>query len=161
MIFADMIFADIISADSAGTTALDPSTGWLSMLTDWLSSLAGVLPILSGILLVAGGLFSIVGGIGIVRLPEFYSRLHGGGITDTAGAAMILTGLMLIAGSILVAVKLGMILFFLFIASPSSSHALAKSALFWGIRPVLERGQTTYDQNAPDAPGGQRGRVGT
>ena len=104
--------------------------------------------LLASMFLVAGGVLSIVGGLGIVRLPEFYSRLHGGGITDTAGAALTLGGLMLISGSPLVAVKLAMILFFMMVASPSSSHALAKAALAWGVRPVLERGETLYDSEA-------------
>ena len=88
--------------------------------------------------LIAGGVFAIIGGIGIVRLPEFYSRLHGGGITDTAGAGLILIGLMLRSGVSLVTVKLAMILFFLMVASPSSCHALAKAALHWGVEPVLD-----------------------
>ena len=92
-------------------------------------------------LLISGGVFSVIGGIGIVRLPDFFSRLHGGGITDTAGAALVIFGLMVAAGWTLVSVKLAMILFFLFIASPSSCHALAKSALFWGLRPELESSQ--------------------
>ena len=122
-------------------------------MNDWLSWMMG-LQIASGVLLLGGGLFSIVGGIGIVRLPEFYSRLHGGGLTDTAGASLILVGLMLISGSILVAVKLAMILFFLFIAAPSSSHALAKAALYWGIRPELERGATVFDKHRPSTRAG-------
>ena len=45
-----------------------------------------ILDILSWIFLIGGSFFSVVGGIGIVRLPEFFSRLHGGGITDTLGS---------------------------------------------------------------------------
>lgn len=96
------------------------------------------LDIVSWILLVLGGLFSITGGIGVVRLPEFYSRLHGGGITDTLGASLIILGLLLHAGSVLVGAKLLIILFFLLVTSPSSCHALAKSALFQGVRPQLD-----------------------
>lgn len=98
-----------------------------------------VIQMVAAFLMVAGGIFSLIGGIGIVRLPEFYSRLHGGGITDTAGAGLILLGLMFISGLSLVTVKLLAILFFLWIASPASSHALAKAALYWGIEPELER----------------------
>ena len=97
-----------------------------------------LLDILSWIFLIAGAFFSIVGGIGIVRLPEFYSRLHGGGITDTLGAGLIVTGLLFQGGLELTTVKLLMILFFLMITSPTSCHALAKSALTQGIKPVLE-----------------------
>ncbi len=96
------------------------------------------LDIVSWILLIGGAFFSVVGGIGIVRLPEFYSRLHGGGITDTLGAALIILGLLLQAGSLLVGAKLLIILFFLLVTSPSSCHALAKSALIQGLKPQLD-----------------------
>ena len=101
--------------------------------------------------LLSGSFFAIVGGIGIVRLPEFFSRLHGGGITDTLGAGLILVGLLIhglggiftepdgeLMGHLLTAFKLLMILFFLTVTSPTSCHALAKSALTQGLKPVLE-----------------------
>jgi multicomponent Na+:H+ antiporter subunit G len=49
-------------------------------------------------LLLAGSFFAVVGGIGLVRLPCFYARFHGAGITDTLGAGLILTGLMFQGG---------------------------------------------------------------
>ena len=97
-----------------------------------------VIQIVSGVFLILGSFFSVVGGIGIVRLPEFFSRLHGGGITDTLGAALIVIGLLFQAGFTLVAIKLLMILFFLLITSPTSCHALAKSAMSQGLKPVLD-----------------------
>ncbi|TWU16457.1 monovalent cation/H(+) antiporter subunit G [Allorhodopirellula heiligendammensis] len=97
-----------------------------------------LLEIASYFFLIAGAAFSIVGGIGLVRLPEFYSRMHGGGITDTMGAGLVMIGLILLAGPTLVAFKLFVIMFFLTITSPSSCHALAKSALLRGLRPVLD-----------------------
>jgi len=87
--------------------------------------------------LVTGSAFAIVGGIGIVRLPDFYTRLHGGGITDTLGAGLVLVGLMLQAGLSLVTVKLVMILFLLWVTSPTSAHALAKSARTNGLEPLI------------------------
>jgi len=97
-----------------------------------------LLQIISWIFLLAGSFFAIVGGIGIVRMPEFYSRLHGGGVTDTLGAGLILLGLCFQIGSPFILAKLLMILFFLMIASPSSCHALANSAFSQGVKPVLE-----------------------
>lgn len=98
-----------------------------------------VLEIISWALLLAGSFFSIVGGVGIVRLPDFYSRLHGGGVTDTLGAALIMAGLIVQAGFGLVTFKLLTILFFLLVTSPSSCHALAKSALIQGLEPKLDK----------------------
>lgn len=97
-----------------------------------------VLDVLTWIFLLTGSFFSIVGGIGIVRLPDFFSRLHGGGITDTLGAGLIMSGLLIQGGLSLTTVKLLMILFFLAVTSPTSCHALAKSALTQGLKPVLE-----------------------
>lgn len=117
-----------------------------------------VLGILVWIFLLSGSFFAMVGGLGIIRLPEFYSRLHGGGITDTLGAGLIMTGLLIYGigniftdvdgswvGHVLTAVKLLMILFFLVVTSPTSCHALAKSALTQGLEPVLEI--NTVDSN--------------
>ena len=108
-----------------------------------------ILRILSWIFICSGAFFSIVGGIGIVRLPEFYSRLHGGGITDTMGAALLMVGLLCqvpasmpegatVTSGILVAAKLIIILFFLMVTAPSSCHALAKSAYTQGLKPELD-----------------------
>ncbi|MYC87684.1 MAG: sodium:proton antiporter, partial [Gemmatimonadales bacterium] len=52
------------------------------------------LEIVSSVLVIAGAIFAVIGGIGIVRLPDFFCRIHGAGITDTLGAGLILTGLM-------------------------------------------------------------------
>lgn len=91
--------------------------------------------ILVWILLGSGSLFAIVGGIGLIRLPDLFSRMHGSGVTDTLGAGLILAGLMLDSGFALVTFKLGAVLFFLFLTSPTATHALARSALAEGIRP--------------------------
>lgn len=106
-----------------------------------------IVDILTWILLVSGALFSIVGGFGIVRLPEFFSRMHAGGITDTLGAGLIIGGLMLQGGFSLVTVKLFMIIFFLIITSPTACHALAKSALAQGVTPELDTVSTISNKN--------------
>ena len=66
--------------------------------------------IASGILLLIGALAMLVGGIGILRMPDLFTRLHAVGITDTLGAAAILLGLAFIAGWGLLLVKLLLIL---------------------------------------------------
>jgi len=94
------------------------------------------LDIMSWVFLVAGSIFAVIGGLGLLRLPDVFSRMHGGGITDTLGAGLILTGLMFQAGLTLVTVKLIMILFFLLVTSPTSAHALARAALASGLEPL-------------------------
>jgi len=94
-----------------------------------------ILDVVSWICLLVGSFFAVVGGIGILRLPDFFCRIHGGGITDTMGAGLVLLGLMLHAGIGLVTVKLLTILFFLLVTSPTSAHALAKAAISHGLDP--------------------------
>jgi multicomponent Na+:H+ antiporter subunit G len=87
--------------------------------------------------LIVGTVFALIGGIGILRMPDLFTRMHGAGITDTLGAGLILIGLALHAGLSLVSVKLLAVLFFLLVTSPTSTHALAGSALSHGIKPRL------------------------
>ncbi len=75
-----------------------------------------------------GALLCLIGAIGILRLPDFYTRLHAAGINDTAGAGFILVGLALHSGANLVSVKLIMVLFFLVVTSPTATHALVSAA---------------------------------
>ncbi len=91
----------------------------------------------SGALLLTGGAFAVIGGIGILRLPDFFTRIHGAGITDTLGAGLILSGLMLQAGLNLIGMKLVLILLLLWITSPTATHALAKAAIASGLEPKL------------------------
>ncbi len=98
-----------------------------------------IIDILSWICLLAGGVLGIIGGIGIHRFPDFYSRLHAAGITDTLCAMLILLGLGLQAGWSIAAFKLALIFLFLFFTSPTASHALANAALHSGLTPKLDR----------------------
>ena len=87
--------------------------------------------------LLLGSAFCIIGGIGLLRLPDFYSRIHGGGITDTLGAGLVKLGLLLQAGWSLVTVKLVLIMLFLLLTSPVASHAIARAARHSGLEPKL------------------------
>jgi len=91
---------------------------------------APVLDIASWVLLISGSFFVIVGGIGLLRLPDFYTRVHAASITDTVGAWLIILGLLLQVEHTLVGIKLIMILLFLILTSPLSSHALTKAAYY-------------------------------
>ena len=99
-------------------------------------SVAAALDVASWLCLATGCFFALVGGLGLLRLPDFYSRMHGGGLTDTLGAGLVLLGLMFQAGLTLITVKLVMILFFLLVTSPTAGHALARAALRQGLEPM-------------------------
>ena len=87
--------------------------------------------------LVLGGVFCIVGAIGLVRMPDFYTRMHAASVTETLGAGLILLGLMLQAGLTLVTVKLLMLGVLILFVSPTATHALARAAMARGLKPLL------------------------
>lgn len=88
-------------------------------------------------LVYAGAAFCLVGAIGVLRFPDVYSRMHAAGITDTLGALLVLAGLVPLAGFSLATAKLLFILAFLWMASPTATHALAKAARHGGVEPAL------------------------
>jgi len=98
-----------------------------------------VVDVLSWFLLLGGGVVGILGGVGLLRFPDFYSRLHAAGMTDTLCALMIIVGLILQAGFSLLSVKLALVLLFLLFTSPTASHALARAALTDGLKPEGEQ----------------------
>lgn len=93
--------------------------------------------ILSWALILGGSALTVTGGIGLLRMPDVYTRMHAASLTDTGGAGLIVAGLMLQGGFSLVSVKLLLILAFLFFTSPTSTHALARTALASGHQPSL------------------------
>ena len=101
-----------------------------------------VLTALSWACLVAGGLFCVIGALGMLRMPDFYTRMHAASVIETLGAALILAGLLLQAGFTLVAVKLLFVGVLIFFASPTATHALARAAMVRGLKPVLAEEQT-------------------
>ena len=90
--------------------------------------MSGLADAASWALLVAGGIFCVVGGIGVLRMPDFYTRVHAASVNDTLGAGLILAGLILQAGWTLVAAKLVVVGLLIFFTSPAATHALAKAA---------------------------------
>jgi multicomponent Na+:H+ antiporter subunit G len=91
----------------------------------------------SWILLVSGGAFCVIGALGLVRMPDFYTRVHAASVCDTMGAGLVLAGLLLQAGPTLVAVKLIIIGLLLFFTNPTAAHALAKAAHTRGVTALL------------------------
>lgn len=98
-----------------------------------------VVDVASWICLIAGGFFCVVGAVGLIRMPDCYTRMHAASVTDTLGAALILLGLLLQAGLTLVGAKLVILFLLLFFTSPTATHALAKAAMARGITPLLDQ----------------------
>ncbi len=97
----------------------------------------GLVTTLQALSLFLGCVFLVIGGIGVLRLPDVFTRLHAAGLTDTMGAGLLLLGLAMESGFSLVTAKLILILIFLWLTSPVSSHALAKIALEGGFQPLI------------------------
>ena len=106
-----------------------------------------IVDIVSWALIIGGSFFLLVGAIGVLRLPDVYTRGHAAGITDTLGAMLILFGLMLQGGFTLISAKLVLILLFLLFTSPAASHALGNAAWSSGLRPKLDE-DAPIEQNA-------------
>jgi multicomponent Na+:H+ antiporter subunit G len=104
------------------------------------------LDILSWVLLLGGGAFVMIGGIGLLRLPDFYTRLHAAGMTDTLGAGLIILGMMVAGGLSLVTVKLVLLGAFILMTSPTATHAVANAAFTAGLEPWTEKDGAGGDQ---------------
>lgn len=103
-----------------------------------------LIEISSALFLLIGGFLCFSGGVGILRFPDFYTRMHAVGVTDTLATAMILIGLMLQSPNGLVVVKLAIILLMTLFISPTASHALSKAALRNNLLPKLNK---THDHD--------------
>ena len=96
-------------------------------------------------LLLAGLVFFAGGAVGILRFPDFYSRLHPAGKLDTAGQLFALSAAALYVisdltvSTLLTAVKIGLIVLFVFITSPTATHAIVDAGVRAGLKPWKKR----------------------
>jgi len=121
----------MISLLLAAASAVEPSA---ALNIDWL----GLLRVGSACASMIAGLFFVLAGtLGVLRLPDFYTRLHAAGMTDTLGAELILLGLIIQSGFTQMSLKLLMVAFFLLMTSPTATHAIAFAAHKAGLEPKL------------------------
>ncbi len=92
--------------------------------------------IVCAVLVLAGCVFCLIGGLGLIRLPDVYTRCHAAGMTDSAGVGGVLVGLAFASNYTqpLVTAKLLMVLIFVWLSSVVSTHALLKAAYARGVR---------------------------
>ena len=93
------------------------------------------LDILSWLCIAAGLFFILTGTIGILRMPDVFTRLHAAGMTDTMGAGFLILGMCFQAGLSLLALRLALVYAFILVTSPISTHALARASLSGGVEP--------------------------
>lgn len=90
----------------------------------------------AGNLFIGLGLaFMVITALGLLRLPDFFARVHAVSKTETLGITLVLIGLILHEGATLVSLKIGLILVFVAIANPVGAHLLSRAALRNGLMP--------------------------
>ena len=95
-------------------------------------------------LLLCGLLFFLGGAVGIIRFPDFYSRLHPAGKLDTMGLLMTMAAMALYLlhewslASVLTSLKIMMIVIFVFITSPTATHAIVDAGVRAGLSPWIK-----------------------
>ncbi len=80
------------------------------------------------VLVTSGVFFLLVGAIGLLRFPDFYTRMHAAGKCDTLGSLLVLLGLASYQGVDLASLKMLLIGLFIFLTSPTATHAIAWAA---------------------------------
>ncbi|WP_436346870.1 monovalent cation/H(+) antiporter subunit G [Natronorubrum sp. FCH18a] len=103
-----------------------------------------------------GLLFTLVSAVGVLRLPDIYSRAHTASQTDTLGAGFALAGVALALGWQHATVYTVLLLFFVFITNPTAAHAIARSAAETGVEPLLAEEPDDADAPAETDGGEQR-----
>ena len=95
-------------------------------------------------LLLAGGLFFlVVSSVGVVRLPDFYSRCHAVGKSETLGSMLVLFGLAVFNGFEINTWKILIILLFIALANPTATHIIARAAYRTGLQPWISTNRRT------------------
>ena len=110
-----------------------------------------IINIISGVLILIGCIFVVGGAIGLIRMPDLYTRIHAASVTDTGGILFITIGLVLQAVFIfdnpMAAIKLVLVVIFIFFTAPTASHAVAKAALMANIIPQCQDGKSVVDES--------------
>ena len=110
-----------------------------------------VLEIIGSVFIGLGTLVMLAGAAGVLRFPDFYTRLHAAGKGDTLGQGLILFGLMIPAGLSLISFKLALIILFIFIFNPTATHALARGGWVAGLKPwTKSQGEPRTDDEDDD-----------
>ena len=87
------------------------------------------------VLMAVGFFFILAGVVGILRLPDFFTRLHAMGKCDTLGVGLMVAGLALQGGSVQDGLKMALIVVFVALANPTATHALGRAAHRAGLTP--------------------------
>lgn len=100
------------------------------------------------VIFLLGGLFFLtVTCVGIIRLPDVYSRIHAVGKSETLGLMLVMVGLAIYHGFEINSAKLIMILLFVVFANPTATHVITRAAIRSGLQPwTLKKNELDNDQ---------------
>lgn len=88
-----------------------------------------------GALVAVALFFHTVAAVGVLRMPDFYTRLHAVSKAETLGVLLTAAALAVASGPSVLAIKIGFVAVFLFLANPTSTHAISRAAVRTGVRP--------------------------
>lgn len=91
-----------------------------------------IITILQMVTISLGVFFLFTGTVGLIRMPDVFTRMHATTKCDTLGVGLVLAGLMLRAGSWQSLVKLALILLFMWLTSPTVAHLVGQAAWLSG-----------------------------
>ena len=109
--------------------------------------MALLIELFSYLFILIGSILILVGSIGLLRLPDVFSRIHAVGMIDTAGIGFIILGLLLHSGFSNTSIKLIIMGAILFFTSPISGHAVAISAKQNNLKPILKTSIVESSEN--------------
>jgi multicomponent Na+:H+ antiporter subunit G len=100
-----------------------------------------------GIVTISLGIFFLmIGSIGLLRLPDFYSRAHATGKSDTLGLMMVFLGLIIIEGLHINSLKILLVMIFVGFTSPTATNAIMRAAFRFRLKPWFTKDQEKKDR---------------
>jgi multicomponent Na+:H+ antiporter subunit G len=111
--------------------------------------------VLTAFLMFAGALFCLLGAVGLMRMPDLFTRLQAATKTGTLGVGFILVGVAVHFGDLGVSVRAGLVVAFLFLTAPVAAHVIARAAYFVRV-PLWEKTQIDELREAYERTGGPR-----
>jgi multicomponent Na+:H+ antiporter subunit G len=114
--------------------------------------LAGLEYYLGGALLVLGAAFSLLAAIGVIRLPDLYTRMHAASKAGAVGGGLILIAVAIVSQDAAVSLRAIIGVVFLLLTTPVSAHLLARASYLSGYKPcketLLDELGSNKDQNS-------------
>lgn len=79
------------------------------------------------LMLIGGAFFFGVGALGLIRLPDAFSRMHATAKSDTLGAGLILSAFIVHYGMQTASLQVGAIIVFIAVSTPVATHLVARA----------------------------------